>query len=398
MTTESSDAATTLVATTDFHSSIPDGLATLEALARFRDTGALLVDAGDFYGGNAFHEFSRGRYEEEIAAGLFHAMVPGNHDFADLQRLRDPKRYPPVLCANVIPPDSFPGRWEPGLLLPERGLRVGVVGYIGAQAFAAVPADERAGFTFKEPTPELLALEHARLRAAGADVVIGVSHSGLERDIAFQTSGESPFDIIVAAHCHCSYYQWSDGGRHVVKAPELGAGLLRIDLRDGGTTSFAVEHHRGPASAAAPGSNALAPFRAWGDTVLGTLPEPIGERTELAHRLCERARTATGADAFLLNLATLRTGLPAAVTRRALADAAPFEGPLVRLRGRHLFADLERRALEYGEEPVLATGGLDRGSVVTTTYLASRLGIHAAAAGPHTIRSTITTLFGGTHE
>ncbi|MBV6702766.1 metallophosphoesterase [Kitasatospora aureofaciens] len=303
MLTETPDVATTLVATTDFHSSVPDGLATLEALARLRDTGSLLVDAGDFYGGNAFHEFSQGRYEEEIAAGLFHAMVPGNHDFADLQRLREPKRYPPVVCANVIPPDSFPGRWEPGLLLPERGPRVGVVGFIGAQAFTAVPAEERAGFTFKEPTPALLAAEHTRLRVAGADVVIGVSHTGLERDIAFQTSGESPFDTIVAGHCHCSYYQWSDGGRHVVKAPELGAGLLRIGLRGDGTTSFTVEHHRGPASAAGPGSHALTPFRAWGDTVLGTLPEPIGDRTELAHRLCERARTATRADAFLLNLA-----------------------------------------------------------------------------------------------
>ncbi|MGF1427080.1 metallophosphoesterase [Kitasatospora sp. LaBMicrA B282] len=397
MPTESLDSVT-LVATTDFHSSVPDGLATLEALARLREEGAFLIDAGDFYGGNSFHEFSAGRYEEEIAAELFHAMVPGNHDFADLQRLRDPKRYPPVVCANVVPPDSYPGRWESGLLLPERGRRVGVVGYIGTQAFNAIPTDERAGFTFTEPTPALLAAEHARLREAGADVVIGVSHTGLERDIAFQTSGQSPFDIIVAGHCHCSYYQWSADGRHVVKAPELGAGLLRIDLRGDGTTWFTVHHHRGPAGRTGPGSKALGPYRDWGETVLGTLPEPIADRTELAHQLCEGARTAIEADAFLLNLATLRTGLPAAVTRRALADAAPFDGPLVRLQSQHLFEDLERRALEHGEEPVLATSGLDRGSVVTTAYLAGRLGLPAEPVHPHTIRSTITDLFGGTHE
>ncbi|MER5665941.1 metallophosphoesterase [Streptomyces mirabilis] len=103
-----------LVVTNDFHSAVPEGRGLLAALRQRRADGALVVDAGDFFGGNAFHEFSQGHIEQGLLTELYDALVPGNHDFADLMRLESPETFPPVVCANVRPPQAFTGRWEGG--------------------------------------------------------------------------------------------------------------------------------------------------------------------------------------------------------------------------------------------------------------------------------------------
>lgn len=386
----------TVIATCDFHSSVPHGGSLLAALAGWRAAGAWLVDAGDFFGGNAFHEFSQGAVEERILADFYDAVVPGNHDLADLMRLREPERFPPVICCNVAPPSGFAGRWESGLVLSAARLRVGVVGFLGAQAFAAVPSAERVGFTFTAPSPVLLAAERDRLLSAGADVVIGVSHSGFQHDVDLQCSGASPFEFIIAGHCHSPFYHWSSSGRHVAKAPEIGAGLLRIDLAPDGVHSVAVEHYplaEGPSGQVVDG---LAGYERWGAEVLGVLPAAVADRAALARLTAERARLISGADAFVLNLPTLRSGLPVQVTRLALADAAPFDATLVRLPGEQDIDGVVTHARELGEEPVLACVAAGRtGTVATTSYLAGRLGVPADPVEPRTtVRGAITTLFG----
>jgi 2',3'-cyclic-nucleotide 2'-phosphodiesterase (5'-nucleotidase family) len=258
----------TLIATNDFHSAVPTGRSMLAAVDRWRQRGALVVDAGDFFGGNAFHEFSEGRVEEQLLSRLYDALVPGNHDLADLMRLVDPHRFPPVVCANLAPPSGFTGRWETGLLLPSSELTVGIVGYIGSQAFHAVPSAERAGYTFVEPTASLLKAERDRLRTAGADIVVGVSHSGFQSDVDSQKDGCS-FEIVVAGHCHSELYHWASplAGRHVVKAPENGAGLLRIDLAEDGGHAFSIDCFtpEGTDPLRADGlSDTVGAFEAWG--------------------------------------------------------------------------------------------------------------------------------------
>ncbi|WP_416975819.1 metallophosphoesterase [Streptomyces sp. 4F14] len=388
---------TAVVATCDFHSSVPGGNATLAALARHREAGALVIDAGDFFGGNAFHEYSQGAAEEQILRECYDAVVPGNHDLADLMRLRDPQRFPPVVCCNLRPPSGFGGRWENGLLLPAHGLRVGMVGFIGAQAYEAVPAAERAGFTFQEVSAELLAAERDRLLSLGADVVIGVSHSGFQHDVALQESGLSPFDLIVAAHCHREQYHWTSGPRHVVKAPELGAGLLRIDFDGTGAQTFTTEYHPPAAGLAGPGAGFLPGYGAWGAEIVGRLATAVPDRTVLAWLLAAKARTDSGTDAFLLNLPTLRAGLPRTVTRGALADAVPFDTALVRLAGEHDTGELVRKVKVLGEEPVFACAFTDgHVTVATTAYLADRLGIpHLPVVPRTTLRSTVISLTKG---
>ncbi|GAA1889803.1 hypothetical protein [Asanoa iriomotensis] len=393
--------STTIIATCDFHSSVLDGRTTVAALARWRKAGALIIDAGDFFGGNAFHEWSRGHVEETILTTFYDAVIPGNHDMADLMRLRTPGLFPPIVCCNLTPPGAFGGRWESNLLLTVGDLRVGMVGFVGAQAFGAVPVDEREGFGFTEPTPELLAVEADGLLGRGADVVVGVSHSGFDHDVALQRAGV-PFPVIIAGHCHSEQYLWSSKAKHVAKAPELGAGLLRIELHRGGVRSFAIEHHPpGGRLAVTAGEEEfaliamIAEYERWSSEVVGTLVAPIPDRKAVAHAVAARARQVSATDAFVINVFAFRAGLPARVTRGALADAAPFDTALVRLTGERRAADVVELIRRLGEEPVVAPSVGGSGGVATTAYLADRLGLPYEPVEPRSsVRSVITSLFG----
>ncbi|MFF5567697.1 metallophosphoesterase [Streptomyces sp. NPDC012623] len=386
-----------LIVTNDFHSSVPQGRALLAAVREHRTRGAWVVDAGDFFGGNAFHEFSAGRIEERLLAELYDAVVPGNHDFADLMRLENPDRFPPVVCANLRPPQGFAGRWESGLLLPERGLRVGVVGYLGRQAYEAVPARERDGFDFTDPTADLIAAERDRLLSAGADIVIGMSHSGFALDVTDQENGW-PLPLVLSGHCHSTWYQWASNGRHVVKAPETGGGLLRLRLDRHGDHHFSVETVSAAPHAVVLGGveEALSHYAAWGAEQIGNLPAPLPDRRSVARLLAQRAQAVTGAGAFVLSLWTLRDGLPQAVTRRSLMDCAPFDAELVLLDGEHRTEAVEGQARLLGEEPVTAvreSTSASAYSLVTTGYLAQRLGLASRpVVPPRTLRGILTDL------
>lgn len=387
-----------LIVTTDFHSSVPEGRAMLAALREHRARGARTVDAGDFFGGTAFHEFSHGRAEERLLAELYDALVPGNHDFADLMRLNDPSRFPTVVCANLRPPREFAGRWESGLLLPGAGPRVGIVGYLGRQAYDAVPAQERTGFDFTDPTADLIAAERDRLLAAGAGVVIGVSHSGFASDVTAQEAGW-PLPLVVSGHCHSPWYHWASDNRQVVKAPEIGRGLLRLSLDSSdGFRHFTVETFspRVEPTVRDGLEEVLAQYAAWGAVQVGTLPEPLPDRGDVARLLARRAQAAAGADAFILSLWTLREGLPQSVTRQGLTSCAPFDADLVLLDGEHQSEAIQERLRLLGEEPVmcLAAGGAGAArTVATTSYLAQRLCLAARPVDPpRTLRGVLTDL------
>ncbi len=395
---------TTVIATNDFHSEVAAAGALLARLRAGKNENAILIDAGDFFGGNAFHEFSTGETEERLLAELYDALVPGNHDLEDLARLRDPAAFPPVVCANLLPPDGFAGAWHAGLLFRRTRPKLGVVGWLGEQAFEAASPGERRGYRFRRPTPELLRAERDRLLDAGADLVLGVSHTGFEADADFQRT-HGVFDLILSGHCHSDNYHRVDQAgpaatRHVVKAPELGRGAARIELDgDGGITVEIERFPSGPGASGAPGHPfgwlvaAIDRFRSWSQTAVGSFADPTDSRETIAERIAEAASAAAGNRAFALNLGAIRTGLPARVTRGALLDCAPFDSPLVVCRTDEPVPGLLRQLEALGEAMVCARPPSATPGLATTGYVAARLGLAADPLGPsHTIRHTISAM------
>jgi 2',3'-cyclic-nucleotide 2'-phosphodiesterase (5'-nucleotidase family) len=385
---------TTIVATNDFHSCVIAGRATLARLRHWRSCGAIVLDAGDFFGGAAFHEFTGGRIEAQLLGEIYDAIVPGNHDLAEIAEPRHQVVHPPVVCANMRPVRQSERRWTGSLLFPDRSPRVGVVGWLGVQAFKAATVEEQALYRFVAPTRELLALERDRLMEAGAEVVVGISHSGFEVDVAKQEA-DGVFDLVISGHCHSGLYHWSspDGARQVVKAPENGLGLVRIELTADRPAQITIE--RPPAAEPDDGLAAVADsYSSWAREPLGVMPASVPGRFELAEQVAERAAALVGAGRFVLNIGAIRAGLPAEVDRGALRDAAPFDSELVLVQSSVTTETVLDQLDAAGEHAICrrhADGDPDL--LGTTGYLAARLGYPTTPGGPGlSLRTAVTAL------
>ena len=105
----------------------------------------------------------------------------------------------PHLAANLFRDGALVPGAQATALLDLGGVRVGLIGL--------TPMDwegiYEGMFGCTRPPPEDVVREHApRLRAAGADAVVVLSHVGLARDRAIAEAADGEIDAIVGAHSH----------------------------------------------------------------------------------------------------------------------------------------------------------------------------------------------------
>jgi 5'-nucleotidase / UDP-sugar diphosphatase len=384
---------TTIIATNDFHSSVIDGRHTLDALLAWRARGAILIDSGDFFGGCAFHEFTGGSVERHLYAELYRYVVPGNHDLTDLLCVKTEPTPPAVICANLRPRQGYPGEWRTRALVP--GVpTIGLVGLIGQQAFSAASRVDRTEYEFVEPTPDVLQSECELLLAAGAEYLIGVSHSGFEHDLALQER-HNLFDLVLAGHCHSGAFVWTSpsSGRHVAKAPEIGAGYLRVELYPDGGVSISVERPKRSRSGALPSyvEEAVDAYRIWADAPIGNLGKAIADRDTLASAVAAAAGTMLDGS-VVVNLGAFRAGLPADFRQGDLINAVPFDEEIASCPPGTTVDSLIHAAIAVGERPILYRYvKKPHERIYTTRYLADAvdLTIPSTNSSP-TLRSVVT--------
>ena len=209
----------------DFYPDLPNptigGYARLAtAVKRIREQKAaekepvLLLSAGDFTGGTPFGWL----VPEGIPAQIkikqlmgYDAIAIGNHEYdygTDLlARYLGAAGYPKankkttLLSANTIPPPDHPLAeifQQKKLIKLENGLTVGLFGLIGEDAIAVSNSPEPMEFADQHETAAAMV---AQLQEEGADLIIALTHSGVEDDrvLAREVSG---IDLIVGGHCH----------------------------------------------------------------------------------------------------------------------------------------------------------------------------------------------------
>src|SRR5262249_38224802 len=168
--------------------------------ARAADHGAvLLVDSGDTFQGGVESNLSEGALIVDAYNAMgYTAEAIGNHDFdfgaldspAARQLPGDPRgavkaraaqaRYP-FLAANLL--DEVSGRpveWpnvRPSVIVEAAGVKVGVVGVMTIDALRLTLAANVQGLRVA-PLVQTIAAEAARLRSAGAEVVVVAAHAG----------------------------------------------------------------------------------------------------------------------------------------------------------------------------------------------------------------------------
>jgi 5'-nucleotidase / UDP-sugar diphosphatase len=228
-------------------------------VAAVRSTGAnvLFVHGGDLFHGDLFFQATAGVVELQLLTGLgLDAMALGNHELeigpdglAYALASAFPSGGSPVLSANASFFDGPGGNGSnvapfvaPWMLKEVGGVKVGIFGLTTPYDFIAQQA-ELGGWVRLDPDLGRIAHDTAlSLRAAGAQVVILLSHLGLDVDRAVVIPSGAQIDVIVGAHDHETTPQalvlQRPGGGSVVLA-EAGAyyrWLGRLDLEVDGTS------------------------------------------------------------------------------------------------------------------------------------------------------------------
>jgi len=219
----------------------------------------IVLDAGDFMMGTLFHMISREEaYELRIMKEVgYDAVGFGNHEFdlkpeglARILRAGSEKGMPYVVCANIEfsaadeADDTLMKAFEDGLFTPyiilERaGFKIGIFGLIGKDAAEVSPFAKP--LTFSNPVYTAQALVDKLKKEEKVDVLICLSHSGLDEDLK---TGEDVdlarkvpgIDVIISGHTHSLLKAPLDEkGTIIVQAGGYGThvGILDLSYEDG---------------------------------------------------------------------------------------------------------------------------------------------------------------------
>ncbi|SHL34717.1 2',3'-cyclic-nucleotide 2'-phosphodiesterase / 3'-nucleotidase [Roseovarius litoreus] len=204
-------------------------VATLIRAARAEARNCLLFDNGDFLQGSALsdllHDPVGWHGPHPVIAAMnaldYDGAALGNHEFDfGLDFLCDAlsqARFP-VVCANLHPMGTTRLPATPTLLLERRledeagqlrDLRIGVIGVVVPQV-AKWNRDHLEGRVAAAGIAETARLQAPALRAAGADLVVMLAHTGIDaaadhpglENAALPLASVSGVDVVLAGHSH----------------------------------------------------------------------------------------------------------------------------------------------------------------------------------------------------
>jgi 2',3'-cyclic-nucleotide 2'-phosphodiesterase / 3'-nucleotidase / 5'-nucleotidase len=332
-------------------------LATIvDSLRAANPARVLLVDAGDLLQGNpltyvAARIDSSSRQPHPVAAAMnvmgYDAAAIGNHEFnyglPTLRRMIRDAHFP-MLAANAYTP-SGRHAFDSWKIVERQGVKIGLVGGTtpGSNLW---DRDNLSGrVVVRDIVPSVREAVRA-VRAAGADVVIVLLHSGLGEPSSYDTvtSGvasenvsarvarEVPgIDVIVFGHSHKELADSVINGALLIQpknwATSLGVVRLRV-TRDG--PHWRVAEKRGmliPATGHAEDAAVLAATAAEHAATVAYVTEPIGTTT-VAWRADSARVVDTPLIDFILDVERKATGAQLASTAAFSLDASLAAGPI----------------------------------------------------------------------
>ena len=225
-------------------------VAHIVAMEQLSDPDALFVHSGDVMDGDFFFNEYLGVAELRLLKSIgLDALVLGNHEFrfgpdflVEVLQAAWPGGGVPIVGTNLDPKGHALGSWlTPTLVLEAHGIKVGFLGLLSHKAALLNPAPVVINKITNYPLAQ--AAVNA-LRGAGAQVVVCLSHAGLDimRPLATAVSG---IDVIVNGHDHALLAQpepiarLGGGTTFVVSAGEHYGWVGRIRLSvEGGQVSL----------------------------------------------------------------------------------------------------------------------------------------------------------------
>ena len=345
------------------------GFARLNAVVkaeRARGVPVLYTHAGDSFSPSLMSGFDRGAHIVELLnlapPDLF---VPGNHEFdfgPEVFAERVAQARFPFYAANLRGADGQP---LPGLtdsaLITLGGIRLGLVGI----ALEATPEKSQSGSLRFGPEIATLAREAERLRAEGAQMIVGIAHTARVTDDAIVRA--RLVDILLSGHDHDLFLR-DDGQTVLAESSHDAHYVTAIDVfvtaKPDGSVRWRAAFRIHDTAEVAPDPETLTLVRRLEgdlskelDVVLGTTEAPLDSRiasvrareASFGSLVADAVRAGTGAEIGLMNGGGIRGDrlypAGAQLTRRDILSELPFGNTtvLVAIDGATL-----REALENG--------------------------------------------------
>ncbi|XP_013165982.1 PREDICTED: apyrase-like isoform X2 [Papilio xuthus] len=183
-------------------------LATAVREALGREPDSLLLNGGDSFQGTIWYNLLRWNVTQDFMNMLPHdAHVLGNHEFDNgidgvvpyLEHL-DSK----VVTANIIDDlePTIQGLYYPSIVVERNGRKIGIIGVI-ISSTNELASTGRLKFTDEV---EAVKREAEKLHENGTDVIIVLSHCGIDIDREIAQNGGPYIDIVVGGHSHTLLY------------------------------------------------------------------------------------------------------------------------------------------------------------------------------------------------
>ena len=336
-----------------------------------KDGNTLIIDGGDTIQGSPLTYYCYGHHlplpvADALNDRQYDFVTLGNHDFNNgygalesyLTRLNAQ-----CLCANVTDRTGGLPLLPYAVRTMENGLRVGVIGLVTHWVTLWEKPENLTRFTLTDPVEAARPLAE-KLRGQ-VDVLIGLYHGGLEKDLrtgerlsstdeneGCRLCEELPFDLLLTGHQHIAMADRQYAGTHVVQTPCNAAAYVKVELEEDGT--FHSQLMTPPAHAELTPSQQ----RLWKD-VNGWLDRPIGhlsralwpedkltmalESSPIAAFFNQVQLEASGADISCAALPNSLRGFDSAVTVRDVVASYVYSNTLVVLR---VTGGILRQALE----------------------------------------------------
>lgn len=358
----------------------------------------LLLDAGDLIGDTMIANLTEGQALIRVFNHLqYDAMTFGNHepDFgmtALRQRIKEANfRFIAANLANRSDGEFFVA---PYLVKKIAGVSVGIVGLTYPKTPWTTSPKNVAELNFLDPVVSL-ELQLPALRRAGVDVIVVLSHLGLNGDKQLATA-VAGIDIIVGGHSHNRMeHAERVGNTLIVQAGAHGSDLGRLDLmiQDGKIISHKhtltiLDHAKISPDAATDRivSELLQPHEVvineqvgiaadWlvrAQTIAGQEARKRDEESPIDSLFADMVREALEADiAFLPGVGYGVAIPPGPITAAQLRQLVPHEGKLVtmRLSGAAVLAVLEQAVTNvFTDDPTLKVGGMIQISGIRFQY------------------------------
>jgi len=332
----------------------------------------ILLDAGDTLHGLPFATLEKGASIVKLMniAG-YDAMAPGNHDFNygtdTLVALAKTMNFP-LLSANITIKESGEKLLEADTIIEKNGVKYGIFGLSTPETAYKTNPNNVTSIEFGNPI-DAAKQEVTALKAAGADVIIALSHLGTDESseytsklVAEQVEG---IDLIVDGHSHSTF----EAGLTVkdtliVSTGEYikNIGVVAIDPK--GNMVAGLVNATNYAGSDASIDSVVSELSTKQDKLLsevvgstsvyldGVREDVRSKETNLGNLATDAFRKATGADVAITNGGGIRASIEIGdITKKDLVTVFPFGNYVVtkNITGKALLQALEVGVGSYPE-------------------------------------------------